>query len=68
MRLEGTGGKTVKLYSNDFTRLNLTVVGFTPQGPMNPCTDFDGLKARVQYAEVSDSSVDGQVAAIELHK
>jgi len=35
---------------------------------MNPCTDFDGLKARVQYAEVSDSSVDGQVTAIELHK
>jgi len=68
MRLEGTGGKTVKLYSNDFTRLNLTVVGFTPQGPINPCTDFDGLKARVQYAEVSDSSVDGQVTAIELHK
>jgi tetratricopeptide (TPR) repeat protein len=68
MRVEGTGGKSVNLYSNDFSKINLTVVGFSPEGPMNPCKDFDGLKARVQYAEAADQSVDGQVLAIELHK
>jgi hypothetical protein len=68
MHVEGTGGKSVNLYSNDFSKINLTVVGFTPQGPMNPCKDFGGLKARVQYAETTDKSVDGQVLAIELHK
>jgi len=68
MRLEGTDGKSLKLYSNNFLKIDLTVVGFTPQGSMNPCTDFNGFKARVQYAETSDSSVDGQVIAIELHK
>lgn len=68
MRVEGTGGKAVKLYSNDFFKIDLTVVGFTPRDSMNPCTDFNGFKARVQYAETNDSSVDGMVVAIELHK
>ena len=68
MRFEGTNGKSIKLYSNNFSKISLTVVGFTPQGPMNPCTDFNGLKARVQYAEAGDTTVDGQVTAIELHK
>lgn len=59
---------TIKVYSNDFTKLELTVVGFSPSGPMNPCTDFDGMKARVQYAETTDKSVDGQAISIELRK
>src|ERR1700739_204396 len=59
---------SVNLYSNNFSKIDLTVVGFTPKGSMNPCTDFNGLKARVQYAETTDKSVDGQVFAIELRK
>ena len=35
---------------------------------MNPCKDFEGMKAHVQYAESSDKTVDGQVIAIELRK
>ena len=67
MRVEGAKS-SVKVYSNDFTKLDLTVVGMTWNGSMNPCADFNGLKARVQYAESTDSSVDGQVFAIELRK
>jgi tetratricopeptide (TPR) repeat protein len=63
-----TGKRTLSLYNNDFLKLDLTVVGFTPQGNMNPCTDFEGFKARVQYAESDDNSVDGQIFAIELRK
>jgi len=68
MRLEGTGGKVIKLYSNDFFKINLTVVGFSPQGSMNPCVDFNGLKAKVEYAETTDNSVDGQIVSVELHR
>jgi len=35
---------------------------------MNPCNDFEGMKARVQYVDSSDKTVDGQVVAIELRK
>ena len=58
----------VKVYSNDFTKIDFTVVGLTFNGSMNPCKDLNGMKAQVQYAETSDKSVDGQVFAIELRK
>jgi hypothetical protein len=32
------------------------------------CTDIEGLKAKVQYAEVSDKSVAGQIVSVELSK
>jgi tetratricopeptide (TPR) repeat protein len=59
---------TINLYSNNFAKIDLTVVGFTPKDSMNPCSDFNGMKARVQYAETTDKTVDGQVFAIELRK
>jgi tetratricopeptide (TPR) repeat protein len=60
--------KSVSLYSNDYFKIDLSVVGFTPQGSMNPCKDFEGMKARIEYAESSDKTVDGQVISIELRK
>jgi len=60
--------KPVLLYSNNFFKIDLTVLGFTPKGDMNPCKDFEGMKAQVQYAESSDKTVDGQVIAVELKK
>jgi tetratricopeptide (TPR) repeat protein len=59
---------TVSVYTNNYFKLELTALGFTPAGDMNPCSDFEGKKARVQYAESSDKTVDGQVIAVELRK
>jgi hypothetical protein len=63
-----TGKKPVAVYSNNYFKIELTVTGFNPTGDMNPCSAFEGMKARVQYAESSDKSVDGQVVAVELRK
>lgn len=60
--------KTVSLYTNDYFKVDLTVLGFTPTGSINPCTYFEGRPAKVQYAESSDKTVDGQVISVELHK
>ncbi len=60
--------KPVFVYSNDFTKIDLSAIGFTPKSTMNPCTDFEGVKAKIEYAEAADSSVDGQVVAVELRK
>lgn len=67
LRVEGEKA-SVTVYSNNFTKISLTAVGFTPEGAMNPCTNFNGMKARIQYAETTDKTVDGQVFAIELRK
>jgi tetratricopeptide (TPR) repeat protein len=61
-------GKLISLYQNDFYQIGFTVTNFTPKGDINPCTDIEGLKARVEYAEVSDKSIAGQILSIELSK
>jgi hypothetical protein len=63
-----TPKKPVSVYSNNYMKIDLTVIGFTPSADMNPCKDFEGMKASVQYAETSDKTVDGQVIAVELKK
>jgi tetratricopeptide (TPR) repeat protein len=66
-KLDG-GKKPLSVYSNDFTKIDLSAFGMAPNSTINPCKDFEGKKARIQYAEAADSSVDGQVIAIELRQ
>lgn len=63
-----TATATVSVYTNNFYKLDVSALGFTPTGDMYPCSDFEGKKARVEYAEVSDKTVAGQVLSVELHK
>jgi hypothetical protein len=60
--------KPVKVYNNNFANIDLSVIGFTPDGPVNPCKDFEGMKADIQYAESADKSVSGQVYFVELRR
>lgn len=61
-------GKWISLYSNNYLHIEFSAANFTPQGTMNPCTTIEGMKARVQYAEVSDKSIAGQILSVELTK
>jgi hypothetical protein len=60
--------KPVKVYNNNLASIDLTVVGFTPDGPVNPCQDFEGMKADIQYNESNDKRVSGQVFYMILRK
>lgn len=60
--------ENVSLYSNNYFKVDFTTLGYTPEGDLHPCDDLEGRKARVQYAESSDKTVDGQAISIELHK
>lgn len=60
--------KPVKVYNNNLASIDLTVVGFTPDGPVNPCQDFEGMKADIQYNETADKRVSGQVFYMILRK
>lgn len=69
-RIETAAEKTVVLYNNEFVKIDLTAIGFTPRefASLNPCTDFNHLKVRAWYVASSDKSVDGQVVAMVLRK
>ena len=64
----GSGVPAVSLYRNDFRQIEFSATNFTPKRDINPCTDIEGLKAKVEYAEVSDKSVAGQILSVELTK
>jgi tetratricopeptide (TPR) repeat protein len=58
----------IVLYRNDFLQIEFSASNFTPQSDLNPCSDLEGKKVKVTYAEVSDKSVAGQVISMELSK
>jgi tetratricopeptide (TPR) repeat protein len=64
----GAKAKPITLYSSDYFNLDLSALGFEAKKEMNPCRDLGGMKAKVQYAESSDKTIDGQIVSIELHK
>lgn len=61
-------GKEIALYNNNFYKIEFTTANYEPKGDILPCTDIEGMKARVGYAEVSNANVDGQIISIELSK
>ena len=61
-------GKSIDVYSDNYFKLDFTTANFTPKGELHPCADLQGLSAVVQYAEVPDKTVDGQISSVELRK
>jgi Tfp pilus assembly protein PilF len=67
LKVEGSGAP-VFLYSNNYMKIAFTAANFTPTGELQPCRDIQGMKARVEYSETSDKSIDGQILSIRLSK
>ncbi len=67
LKVEGTG-KRMSLYSNNYFKVAFSAANYKPEGDLNPCTDLEGKKARVQYSETVNQSVDGQILSVELSK
>jgi len=67
MSLE-TSGKKIALYSNDMYKVDYSATNFEPGSNFNPCKALEGMKAVVEYADVSDKSVSGQVISVQLTK
>ena len=67
-KLDTAAGKKLSLYNNVMQSIELSAVGLVLSNPVKPCSDFEGKKAKVEFAESPDKSVDGQVIAIELMK
>jgi Tfp pilus assembly protein PilF len=61
-------GKSFDVYSNNYFKVDFTAANFTPKQDIHPCADLEGFKARIEYSPVSDKSVDGQIASVQLSK
>jgi tetratricopeptide (TPR) repeat protein len=61
-------GKTMALHNGNYYKIEFSALGFTPKENLNPCTDLEGMAAKVEYVESSAKPGDAYVLAIELHK
>jgi len=58
----------VTLYANNFFKVAFSTMGYIAKDAIAPCKGIEGMKAKVEYAEVSDKRVAGQILSIELSK
>ncbi len=61
-------GKTVSLFASNYYKVSFSTFGFIATGELKPCTGIEGMKAKVDYAEVSDKTIAGEVLTIQLTK
>jgi predicted Zn-dependent protease len=59
---------TTSLQSNNYFKIQFTAANYAPAGELHPCTDLEGMKARVEFFEASGKLAEGQIFSIELSK
>ncbi len=60
-------GKTIALHVRNYYKIQFTTLDYTPKGEFQPCSELEGMRAKVEYIESSATNTNGLVA-IELHK
>jgi Tfp pilus assembly protein PilF len=61
-------GKTIPLFTPNYFKVNFSTANYVPSGDLDPCKAIEGMKASVEYAEVTDKNLTGQVLSIELSR
>jgi tetratricopeptide (TPR) repeat protein len=62
------GGNLVSLYSNNYFKLPFSTLNYVPTADLDPCKGIEGMKASVEYIDVTGQPVAGQIVSIELSK
>jgi tetratricopeptide (TPR) repeat protein len=60
--------RTIPFHSDNYYKVIFSVVGFTPEDELHPCTEIEKLHARVQFVDSATKGEPGQVVAVELSK
>jgi len=61
-------GKPIALYANNYFKIEFSTGNYEPPKEIDPCKGIEGMKASVEYGEVKDPRVAGQILTIELSK
>jgi len=68
MELEvDAGSKTIALHTSNYYKVKFSALNYTPRAELHPCSDLEGMHAKVEYIESATSKINGLVA-VELHK
>lgn len=62
------GDKKAQLFTTNYYKIPFGAANFTPPNNLDPCKMIEGMKARVEYADVTDPDVNGQIVSIMLSK
>jgi tetratricopeptide (TPR) repeat protein len=63
------GGKILSFYTHNYYKLAFTALNYTPKGDLHPCSDLEGMQAKVEYVETgTGASKLGGLVSIELRK
>lgn len=62
-----TAGKTITLHARNYYKIQFSAINYTPKPEFQPCSDLEGVNARVEYVE-NAATKSNLVVAIELHK
>lgn len=62
------GGKKMALHSNNYFKIEYSVLNVDLKKDLNPCSDLTGRRAKVEYIESDTPSGAAAIVAIEIHK
>jgi len=56
----------LRLHTDNYFKVDFRALNFTPKGPLNPCQQLTGMKARIFFYAVSEHPGEGELIAVEL--
>jgi Tfp pilus assembly protein PilF len=61
------GSKTITLHSGNYYKIRFSALNYNPTGELHPCSDLEGMHAKVEYVESVANKVNGLIA-VQLSK
>jgi hypothetical protein len=56
------------LHARNYFQIQFSALNFVPEGDLNPCSDLEGMHARVVYMESSSKEKSGGIVSVEISK
>lgn len=64
-----TGERSVSLHTGNYYKVDFTALDFAPKQDLKPCSDLEGVRARIEFVESSSSAQKpGGIVSIEMTK
>jgi len=57
---------TVALHTENYFKVSFSALNFTPEGELKPCTDLEGMTARIEYVQTPGGK--GQIVSVQIRK
>lgn len=62
------GGRAVALHTDNYFKVEYTARNFTPSGELDPCTQIQGMNARIIFYNIKGRPYAGELISVQLRK